>query len=59
MTENNGSFVAASALDIHEIAVRGGHQSFKLVTLPFGFKSGVKKISVHIVGKKILRIFYK
>ena len=48
MTEDDGSFVAASALDIHEIAVGSWHQSLEFVRLFLLFKGGVKEISVHL-----------
>jgi len=31
VAEDNGGFVAASALDIHEIGVGGGHKSLEFV----------------------------
>ena len=48
VTEDDGSFVAASTLDIHEIRVRGGNKSLEFVCLSFCFKGGMKEISVHL-----------
>ena len=41
VTEDDCSLVAASALDVHEIGVRGGYKSFEFVFLLFGVESGV------------------
>ena len=48
MAEDDGSFVAASALDVHEIGVGGGNKSLEFVCLSFCFKGGMKEISVHL-----------
>jgi len=47
MTEDDSSFVAASALDVHEVGVGILDESFQFVLLFLGFKGGVKEISVH------------
>jgi len=41
MAEYHSSFVAASALHIHEVGVGSGDYSFEFVGLPFGFKGGM------------------
>ena len=48
MAEDDCCFVAASALDIHEIGVGGGDKSFEFVLFFLGFKGGVEKITVHV-----------
>jgi len=41
MTEDDSSFIASSALDIHEIRVGRWHKSFEFVALSFVLKGGV------------------
>ena len=48
MAENNVGFAAASALDIHEVGVRSGNESLKLVGLTLLFDGGVQEVSVHM-----------
>jgi hypothetical protein len=48
MTEDHGSLIAASALNIHEIGVGGGDKSFEFVAETFGLECRVKEISVHV-----------
>ena len=48
MAEDDSGLVAASALDVHEIAVGGGHKSGEFVLLLLGLEGGVKKISIHL-----------
>ena len=48
MAEDHCGFVASSALDIHEVGVGGGHESFQLVGLSLVFESGVEEVSVHL-----------
>ena len=52
MTEDDGGFVASSALDVHEVGVGGGHESLQLVGLTFGFEGGVKEVSIHLWQQK-------
>jgi hypothetical protein len=47
MAEQNGGLVATSAFDVHVVGVGGRNQSLKLVSLLFGLKGGVEKVSVH------------
>ena len=56
MTEDDGGFVASSALDVHEVGVGGGHESLQLVGLTFGFEGGVKEVSIHVLAKNIKNI---
>jgi hypothetical protein len=48
MTEDDCSFVAASALNVHEIGVGSGNKSLEFVRLSFVFKVGVEEISLHL-----------
>jgi len=41
VAEDDGSLVAASTLDVHEIGVGGGNESFEFVRLSFCFKGGM------------------
>ncbi len=56
MAEDDGSLVASSALDVHEVGVGGGHQSFEFVVLLFSLESGVKEVSIHVLAKNIKNI---
>ena len=42
VAEDNGSFVASSASNVHEIRVGSLYESFELVLLSFGFEGWVK-----------------
>ena len=53
MTENGSCFVASRALDVHEVGVGGGHQSFELVLLLFVLQGGVKDVSFHAFRNNI------
>ena len=48
MTKDDGSFVASSALDVHEVAVGSRNESLQFVGLFLLFKGGVEEISVHL-----------
>jgi len=48
VTEDDGSFVAPSTLDVHEIGVGCWNKSLEFVCLSFCFKGGMEKISVHL-----------
>ena len=48
MAEDDSGFVAAAALDVHEVGVGGGDQSFELVGLAFVLEGGVQQVSVHL-----------
>lgn len=48
VAEDDCGFVAASALDVHEIGVGSGNESFEFVRLSFVFKLGVEEISLHL-----------
>lgn len=52
VTENGGDRVAAGALDIHKVRVRGLNQSLQFVGSLFLFISGVQKISFHFCSKR-------
>ncbi len=56
MAEDDGGLVASSALDVHEVGVGGGHQSFEFVALLFGLEGGVKEVSIHVLAKNIKNI---
>ena len=56
MAEDDCSLVASSALDVHEVGVGGGDQSFEFVALLFSLKSGVKEVSIHVLAKNIKNI---
>lgn len=56
MAEDDGSLVASSALDVHEVGVGSGHQSFEFVVLLFSLESGVKEVSIHVLAKNIKNI---
>ena len=47
MAEDDGSLVASSALDVHEVGVGGGHESLDLVFLLFGVEGWVEQVTVH------------
>jgi hypothetical protein len=48
VTEDDGSFIAASTLDIHEIGVGSWNKPLEFVCLSFCFKGGMEEISVHL-----------
>ena len=48
MTEQNGSFIATTTFNIHEVGIRSRGQSLKLVLLLFSLEGGVKEVSVHV-----------
>ena len=47
VAEDHCGLVAASALDVHEVGVGGGHESLDLVFLLFGVEGGVEQVTVH------------
>ena len=47
MAEDHICFTASTALDIHEVRVRGGDESFQLVGISFLLDAWVKEVSVH------------
>ena len=42
MAENDGSFVAASTLDVHEVGVGSRYETFEFMGLSFCFENGVQ-----------------
>ena len=48
VAEHNIGFAASSAFDVHEVGVRSGDESLKLVGLALLFDGGVQKVSVHV-----------
>lgn len=48
MAEDDCGFVATSAFNVHEVAVRGGNQSGEFVFVLLSFKGGVQEISIHL-----------
>lgn len=59
VTENGGGLVASSALDVHEIAVVGGHQSFQFMGVLLVLQGGVKQISLHCGNNQLNIILIK
>ena len=47
MAEDDIGLTASTALNVHEIGVRGGDKSFKLVGLALLLDGGVEEVSVH------------
>ena len=47
MAEDDSGLVAASALDVHEVAVGGGNQTCEFVLVLFGLEGGVQQVTVH------------
>ena len=42
VTEDDGSFVAASTLDVHEVGVGSRYETFEFMGLSFCFENGVQ-----------------
>lgn len=58
VAEDHGSLVAASAFDVHEVGVGGGHEPFEFVAQLLGLEGGVEEVSVHVLAKNIKNILY-
>jgi hypothetical protein len=49
MTEDDSRFTAPPTLDIHEVGVAAGDQSFKLMGLLLLLKAGMEQVSIHLL----------
>lgn len=52
VTEDDWGLVASSALDVHEVAVGSGNESFEFMGLSFLIEGWVEDISFHCCGQK-------